>query len=288
MSMFEELLISANTKIEAQKYLDNPQHAVLLIGNKGNGVDLLLSALAMARLGIEEVSVLENSPRALVMRPNKNGNISIDEIRNAWKFAKASGTKGRDKTKVVVIHDAHALTQEAQNSLLKLLEEPPEYLNFILSAPSTKAVLATIDSRTVKLRLTGASETEFKEFLLQKAVKSADIDKLWLVSSGEVYKAIELSQLDSGTSLSFSKELLTKEPYERLVATKGAMGDRAAALEIVKDLYYLSFLALKQSITSGKEGGAWLARLKKTEQTRYNLEANGNVRLNLTSLLVDI
>ncbi len=288
MKAIDELLLSARTRSEAKKYTKNPSHALLVVGSKGNGVDQLVTALAVERLGLNDESILKNTPRALIIRPNKNGNISIDEIRSAWKFAKVSGTKGGDETKLVVIYGANALTTEAQNSLLKLLEEPPEYLSFILGAPSTRSVLSTIDSRSTKLNLFGVSEKEFHDLLVKKGISAANIGKLWIISSGEIYKALSLSKLSSDEGLGFSKQLLAKEPYERLVETKSAMSDRAKATEISRDLYHLSFIAFKQSISAGKDGKPWLAILKKSERTIDNLEANGNVRLNLTSLLVDI
>lgn len=288
MSLFSELILTEKTRKDARKYLDSPTHALLVVGSKGNGIAELVSALASERLGIEDVSTLENTPRAQVIYPNKNGNISIDEIRSAWKFAKVAGAKGNDKTKLVVIHDAHALTTEAQNSLLKLLEEPPEYLSFILSAPSTRSVLSTIDSRTRKLTLSSVTEDEFKTAMTGQGVKGVDVQKLWVVSSGEVYKALGMSKQDSGEGLGFSKELLSMKPFDRLIEAKGAMSDRSKALVIVRDIYHLAFIALKGSIASGKNGKNWLAILKKTERTIRNLEANGNVRLNLTNLLTDI
>ncbi len=288
MRAIDQLLLSAKTHKEAKRYVASPTHALLVAGSKGSGVDELVTALAMDRLGLNDQSTLENTPRALIIRPNKNGNISIDEIRGAWQFAKVSGTKGSDESKLVVIYDAQALTSEAQNTLLKLLEEPPEYLSFILGVPSARSVLPTIDSRSAKLNLHSLPEAEFHDALLKKGVSEADRERLWVVSAGEIYKALGLSQLSADEGLGFSKQLLSKEPYERLIEVKNAMSDRAKATEIARDMYHLSFIALKQSVSAGKNASPWLAILKKSERTIDNLEANGNVRLNLTSLMVDI
>ncbi len=288
MSKLDNLMIARNTKVAVSQYLKDPTHALLVIGSKGSGVDEVVTALGLERLKLTEKLQLNNTPRALVIKPNKNGNISIDEIREVWKFAKVSGSKGTDKTKLVLIYDAHALTTEAQNSLLKLLEEPPEYLNFILSAPSTRSVLSTIDSRTTKLIIQGVSRDEFSKMLVSSGVDSAEVERLRFVSGGEVYKALSLSKLNSEEGLGLSKELIAKKPYQRLVMTKAAMNDRAKAIEIANNLYHLSFIGLKTAISSGKSGEKWLEILKKAELTATNLEANGNVRLNLTSLLVGI
>jgi len=288
MTKIDKLMISKATREAAKTYLSNPSHALLVVGSRGSGVDELVVALAMERLGLQEKLQLNNTPRALIIKPNKNGNISIDEIRNAWQYSKVSGSKGADQTKLVVINEAHRLTPEAQNSLLKLLEEPPEYLSFILSAPTTKAVLTTIDSRTTKLQMAGLSKGEFEDYLVQKNVAKDEIDKLRLVSSGEIYRALELSHLKTDEGLGFAKQLLSKEPFERLVAAKDFMKDRNKALEIANDMYHLSFIALRQSVMAEKETSGWLSILHASEKTVSNLEANGNVRLNLTNLLAYI
>ncbi len=288
MTKIDKLMLSKSTIKSAKKYLSNPSHALLVIGSKSGGVDELVIALAMERLGLVEKLQLNNTPRALIIRPNKNGNISIDEIRNAWQYSKVSGSKGVDQTKLVVINEAHRLTPEAQNSLLKLLEEPPEYLSFILSAPTAKAVLTTIDSRTAKLQMVGLTKTEFSDYLTQKNISEGEIEKLWLISSGEVYKALEISRLKSDEGLGFAKQLLSQKPFERLVATKDSMKDRSKALEIASDIYHLSFLALRQSVMAEKEASGWLGILHASEAAVSNLEANGNVRLNLTNLLAYI
>jgi DNA polymerase-3 subunit delta' len=60
--------------------------------------------------------------------------------------------------KVYVLHNAQAMTVEAQNALLKLLEEPPEYVCLILTAPTGKKLLPTVISRVFSLSLGEAME----------------------------------------------------------------------------------------------------------------------------------
>jgi DNA polymerase-3 subunit delta' len=60
--------------------------------------------------------------------------------------------------KVYVLHNAQAMTVEAQNALLKLLEEPPDYVCLILTAPAGKKLLPTVISRAFALSLGEAVE----------------------------------------------------------------------------------------------------------------------------------
>ena len=86
-------------------------------------------------------------------------NISIDQIREVIEdiFIKPVIS---DK-KIVYIEEAHLMTIEAQNSILKTLEEPPAYAVFILSVTSRKNVLETISSRCSWIDLKPTPRSDF-------------------------------------------------------------------------------------------------------------------------------
>jgi len=98
---------------------------------------------------------LKNNPDFLIIEKQKNKkSIGIEEVREIGKFLKILPISHTQK--IVLIKDANVLTPEAQNSLLKILEEPPEYARIILDAESTEKFLATILSRCQVLK----TETE--------------------------------------------------------------------------------------------------------------------------------
>jgi hypothetical protein len=68
----------------------------------------------------------------------------------------------RFKMRVGVIVDAHLLTQDAANTFLKILEEPPSYATIVLTAPSADAVLPTIVSRSTQVRFGALSPAELR------------------------------------------------------------------------------------------------------------------------------
>ena len=67
--------------------------------------------------------------------------------------------------KVCLIDEAHTLREEAQNSLLKLLEEPPDYWLFLLVADGREKLLPTIRSRVMELRFDPLSMEETEQVL---------------------------------------------------------------------------------------------------------------------------
>jgi len=80
----------------------------------------------------------------------------IDAIRSLRQDA--SVLPNEANYKVYVLHNAQAMTVEAQNALLKLLEEPPDYVCLILTAPTGKKLLPTVISRAFTLSLGEAVE----------------------------------------------------------------------------------------------------------------------------------
>jgi len=78
-------------------------------------------------------------------------NRSIDEIRDLIERAAYKPSVGRYK--VFMIDEAHQLTKDAFNALLKTLEEPPEYLKFVLATTDPEKMLPTVLSRCLQFNL---------------------------------------------------------------------------------------------------------------------------------------
>lgn len=87
-----------------------------------------------------------NYPNVIIVRPQDKPSIGIDQIRDLTQVLSYQPyvKSGR---RVVIIEEAQTMTREAQNALLKLLEEPPAATLMILHTPSRQALLPTVISR---------------------------------------------------------------------------------------------------------------------------------------------
>ena len=92
---------------------------------------------------ISENKLNTNNLDVLILTPDKS--IGIEEIRTLQKNLSLRPFSSKKKT--ALIKDAHLLTAEAQNALLKTLEEPPEHSLIILTAPDSFWLLPTVVSR---------------------------------------------------------------------------------------------------------------------------------------------
>jgi DNA polymerase-3 subunit gamma/tau len=91
----------------------------------------------------------------------------IDDIRSLKEAIKLSPAKARKK--VYIIDEAHMLTLEAANALLKTLEEPPSHAVFILATTNPEKIIETIKSRTTLVNFRKASVGEITNSLIKKA-----------------------------------------------------------------------------------------------------------------------
>ena len=93
--------------------------------------------------------------------------ISVDDIRD--QVIKEITTKPyKGKYKIFLINEAEIMTEQAQNALLKTLEEPPEYVVLILLTTSKDKLLQTIQSRCVKLALKPVEKKVLKKYLMKE------------------------------------------------------------------------------------------------------------------------
>ena len=177
----------------------------------------------------------------------------IDAVRGMRQSAYVLPNEA--ERKIYVLHGAHTMTTEAQNALLKLLEEPPDYVRIILTVPNRRQLLPTVISRATAFSL-GELSTE-----------SADEEREALVAA--------TAQKLAGALLS------PKTPYALLEAT--------APLESSKDLLRETLPALKralhQSAAKKPETAARALQLiDGLESLEYALERNANMNLTITQL----
>lgn len=103
-----------------------------------------------------------NHPDVSVVVP-QGASIKIDQIRSTIKFMSLKSFEG--KGKVVIIDEAHLITTQGANSLLKVLEEPPENSYFILITSQRGALLSTIQSRCQRWLFGSLSKKHIKQIL---------------------------------------------------------------------------------------------------------------------------
>lgn len=114
-----------------------------------------------------------NNPDISIINPDGNS-IKIEQIRNL--ISKSSEKPIISSKKVYIINDSDTMTKEAQNSLLKTLEEPPTYLTIILITSNENKLINTIRSRCTKIKFNQIQDDILEKYL-EKNYNINNIDK---------------------------------------------------------------------------------------------------------------
>lgn len=108
-------------------------------------------------------------------KSGKLGGYSVDTIRKICSdtFIRPNNS---DK-KIYIFKDCNNMDERSQNTLLKIIEDPPEYAYFIFTAESKSGFLPTVISRCISLNVSPCSEQECKSALYEAGLESSEIKK---------------------------------------------------------------------------------------------------------------
>lgn len=186
-------------------------HAYIINGEHGSGKRLIAGVFAAALQCVEGginpcgtckscLQAQSNNHPDIIWITHEKLSIGVDDIRvqvnNDMGIKPYAGNR-----KVYIIPDADKMTEQAQNALLKTIEEPPEYGVVILLTENVNHLLATILSRCVVLNLKPVSEEQITQYLIkQYSIPDYAAKVAAQFSQGNVGKAIRY-----GTSGDFDK-----------------------------------------------------------------------------------
>ena len=176
-------------------------HSYLFSGIEGIGKKLFAIEFAKKILCIEQNDEQENClsclkfkssnhPDFMILEPENNV-IKIEQIRNMQE--KISEKPIVSKKKVCIIVDSDCMTKEAQNCLLKTLEEPPEYATIILTTANESKLLNTIKSRCIKVKFNGLLENEINQYLKQNEIVVNEENYI-KISQGSIGKLLDIKE----------------------------------------------------------------------------------------------
>lgn len=144
-------------------------HALIIEGARGSGKHTLVTELICAMSGAENEEKIRNGTCVDVIvteLPPDRKSIGVEAAREIrrWASIEPNDLDG----KFFVIHDAAALTLQAQNALLKILEEPCEGVWFFLLTENASEIIPTVRSRAPTLTMQRFGEDEILSYLLSE------------------------------------------------------------------------------------------------------------------------
>lgn len=189
--------------------MDKISHAYILNGADGSGKMMLAEAFAAA-LQCEKGGTSpcmechscrqaagRNQPDIIYVGHEKPNTIGVDDIRtqvNDDIVLKPYASR----YKIYIIDESEKMNTQAQNALLKTIEEPPAYAIIILLTTNADGFLPTILSRCVRLDLKAVSDEKIRKFLMEeKGVVDYQADLCVAFAQGNVGKAVLLASSEN-------------------------------------------------------------------------------------------
>ena len=235
----------------------NIPHAFLFSGPKGSGktsaARILAKIVNCENLGKDGIPcnkcdnclMIARGESLDVLELDAASHRGIDDIRalrDAVKLAPA-----RAKKKIYIIDEAHMLTPEASNALLKTLEEPPDHVIFILATTNPEKLIETIRSRVVNIRFRKATNEEIARSLA-RVIKGENLkigaDAINLIAKAsdgsfrDAIKILEQLTLEGNKLGKIEVEdfLFSKKAFDpdKFIDTLVSRDEKAAFLEIEK------------------------------------------------------
>ena len=189
---FSRLKGNDDTKARIGRTIENATvpHAFLIGGPSGSGKSILALEIAAAvncREGSNALPCGEcdscrriyegNYPDVKILsKPKDRATLGVDAVKDFREDMFLSSTESEHK--IYIIDDAESMTTEAQNALLKVLEEPPKSVMIIMLAKECDRILTTIKSRAQYVAMSRFDDSELAKMLIYESPEARSMNSL--------------------------------------------------------------------------------------------------------------
>lgn len=283
---------------EAKKILENTiktqniSHSYMFIGQNGIGKFMIAKEFAKAILCQGEQKPCntcescikfngENNPDIQIIDEIEEKSIKTETIKEMVKGVYEKPIEG--SRKVYIINDSQKMTKEAQNSLLKTLEEPPEYVVIILITENENLLLNTIKSRCTKIKFNPLKDNEIIKILKEKYDYKEVTENMLEIAGGSVTQALSVQGkeeiFNEIKTIFFNLEKINI--IDLLNKKDLVFKDKDYIYEILDYINIILFNKIKENIK-------YTNCIKIVEETKDRLKKNSNYDMTIDNLLLKV
>ena len=273
------VFIHASTKLQLDSLAADLPQSLLLTGPEGIGLTSIVEYLARS-LKVKVMTVLPEKDEKIDL---EKGVITVDVIRRLYGMTKTIETG----TRLIVIDYVERMGIQAQNAFLKLLEEPGVNTHFILLTHNVTKLLPTIRSRVQTVEIKPITAEQSGRLLDELKVTDAQKrSQLLFIAAGLPAALSMLAEDDDRFTkraqiVRDARTYLQGTAYDQLKIALAYKDDRPRSLTLLLDAMKL----LQSSIAKG-QGGELVKKIEALLSIHERIEANGNIRLQLASVVV--
>lgn len=326
MATFKDIIGQEQLKEHLQNAIsmNKVSHAYIISGERSSGKEFVAKIFAMTlqceKQGTEpcgechscKQAMSQNHPDIIFVSHEKPNTIGVEDIRNQINndivIKPYSGPR-----KIYIMNEGEKMTVQAQNALLKTLEEPPEYAVILILTANVDAFLPTILSRCVVLNMKPVADELVKKYLMSElhvpdykanicvAFARGNIGKAKLLASSEEFEKVKEEAI---TLVKYINDMETNEivkAIKKISEYKLDVNDYLDILSVwyrdvllykaTRDINSLIFRDELQQITRVADRSTYEGIeniVNALEQAKRRLQANVNFDLTMELLLLTI
>ena len=326
MATFKDIIGQEQLKEHLQNAIsmNKVSHAYIINGERSSGKEFVAKIFAMTlqceKQGTEpcgechscKQAMSQNHPDIIFVSHEKPNTIGVEDIRNQINndivIKPYSGPR-----KIYIMNEGEKMTVQAQNALLKTLEEPPEYAVILILTANVDAFLPTILSRCVVLNMKPVADELVKKYLMSElhvpdykaticvAFARGNIGKAKLLASSEEFEKVKEEAI---TLVKYINDMETNEivkAIKKISEYKLDVNDYLDILSVwyrdvllykaTRDINSLIFRDELQQITRVADRSTYEGIeniVNALEQAKRRLQANVNFDLTMELLLLTI
>lgn len=225
----------------------------------------------------------DNNPDFMQIKPDGKA-IKIEQIRQMQEKILEKPIVS-DK-KIYIIDDADLMTKEAQNCLLKTLEEPPKYAIIILVLSNESKILNTVKSRCMRIFFEKIKGEELKKYSLEKFGENVITESMIENASGSIKKLIKIKDnFEEYDSLEEFSKRLQKDNILDIINNADVLYKNKEKVDDMLDymttIFYNSFI-------NDTRNERYINVIKIIEEAKKRLKANSNFDMTIDHLIFGI
>ncbi|MBQ3407750.1 MAG: DNA polymerase III subunit delta' [Clostridia bacterium] len=226
----------------------------------------------------------DNNPDFFIIEPDGNS-IKIDQIRQMQKSVMEKPIESTKK--VYIIDNCHLMTKEAQNCMLKTLEEPQEYIVIILIAANENNILSTVKSRCTKIFFKEIDDNEIFKYVGNKYDEVGIENDLIRLCSGSISKAdYIISKIDMLNQVKKIINEVDKCNKLHFIQNNQLIYDNKVEIDLL--LEYIYILLFQEVMKNNKKSDVYIKSMKTVEKTKIKLQNSNNFDMTIDNMLINI
>lgn len=225
-----------------------------------------------------------NNPDFFLIEPDGNS-IKIDQIRQIQKNILEKPINSLKK--VYIIDNADTMTKEAQNSLLKTLEEPQEFIVIILIASNENNILATVKSRCTKMYFQKLSDINIKTFINEK-FNNINLDENMLkLCDGSISKSIKvIEKISILNQIKLIVDSLDAMDELNIINQNEVFYNNKEDINLLLDYMYV--LLFEKINTNKVNKNNYINAMELVQNAKYKLSNSNNYDMTIDNMLIKI